>query len=324
LITPRNWARSTTQQQPRFRRRIIWLYRIIWLLGIGYATTAYTLPPSPSGNHPVFSRPRFTPFTIIDREDVSPTGFILTVRPRKSTPPTSDPYADSWAQGTWSVEFKQPQLQIARSYTPLPPRPDLPPPDLRFLIRRETGGEVSNYLANLPPQATVELRGAHPGVDLPRGITDVVFLAGGTGIAPAMQVAHTLLENRTGGERPSIHILWANRKRDDCVERGAAGTVVRELQEMQQRFPENLRVEYLVDEEGTFLDQKRISVVTQRARGGSAGAGVDPKLLFVSGPEGFVNFLAGPKRWEDGEEKQGNVGGVIKRMGLKGWKVWKL
>jgi cytochrome-b5 reductase len=109
------------------------------------------------------------------------------------------------------------------------------------------------------------------------------------------------------------------------VERpGAAGTVVRELQELQQRFPENLRVQYLVDEEGTFLNQKIIFVATQKAGGEMVSAGVDPKLLFVSGPEGFVNFLAGPKRWEDGEEKQGALGGVIGRMGLKGWKVWKM
>jgi cytochrome-b5 reductase len=328
----------TSRQQIRFRRRVIWLYRILWSLGIGYTVNAYLLPESPSEKHPVFNAPRFTPFTVIGKEDVSPTSFILTLRPHSAVMPGTDPYAASWSQGPWSVEFKQPQLQIARSYTPLPPPCDMQSSsDLRFLIRREKGGEVSNYLAALPLLATVEMRGPHPEVDLPADVTDIVFLAGGTGIAPAMQVAHTLLETRVEGGRPRVHIVWANRKRDDCLggvcssgakslrkdqtRHSTTGTVVRELQEMRRRYPEYLTVDYLVDEEGTFLDQNMISALTTRA---AVENRVGSKLLFVSGPEGFVNFLAGPKIWECGEEKQGELGGVISRMGLKDWKVWKL
>jgi len=49
-----------------------------------------------------------------------------------------------------------------------------------------------------------------------------------------------------------------------------------------------------------------------------------PKLLFISGPEGFVNHFAGPKRWEDGKEGQGVVAGVIGKMKLRDWTIWKL
>lgn len=100
--------------------------------------------------------------------------------------------------------------------------------------------------------------------------------------------------------------------------------MVRELQRLRHRYPEHLSIDYFVDEERTFLDQKTVSATTAQAAKDSAGNGMGSKLLFVSGPEGFVNFLAGPKRWEDGEEKQGDLGGVIGQVGLKGWQVWKM
>lgn len=330
------WAR-TPRMVPRSRYIPFakWNYRLLWFLMLVYTADKY-YNRSLSANHAIFNPPRFTPFSVIDKQDVSPTSFILTLHPHADVSPDIEPYADSWKQGTWSVEFKQPQLHIARSYTPLPPKLDMQSsPDLRFLIRREKNGEVSNYLANLPPNAIIEIRGPQAEVDLPTDATDIVFLAGGTGIAPAMQVAYTLLEKRTEGQKPKIHIIWANRRRADCVgglssspsrtasERKStphlAEGVVRELQLMRTRHPEHLSVDYLVDEERTFLDQKMISASTRRAAGDMSS-----KLLFVSGPEGFVSFFAGPKRWEDGQEKQGELGGVLGQMGLKGWQVWKM
>lgn len=341
---------SSTHQHGGFRRRAIWLYRIVWLLGIGYTTSVFLLSdPLSAKSDAIFNPPRFTPFTIIDRQDVSPSSFILTIRPDANTNPDIDPYADSWNRGTWSVEFKQPQLQIARSYTPLPPSIDAQnKSDLQFLIRREEGGEMSNYLANLPIQATVHLRGPHPEVDLPMDIKNVVFVAGGTGIAPAMQVMHTLLDRRTNTPKPRINILWANRKRADCMggvssfKSKSGGTnikeaidlpiaaIVRELQLFQERH-ENLEINYFVDEEGSFLDRKSIPTHTKSAirEGTEARDSAEPStsLLFVSGPEGFVSYLAGPKKWEDGKEKQGKLGGLfaqLMRTDLMGFKVWKM
>jgi len=40
-------------------------------------------------------------------------------------------------------------------------------------------------------------------------------------------------------------------------------------------------------------------------------------LLMVSGPDGFVEALAGPKRWHEGKELQGPVGGAIAKLMAK-------
>jgi ferredoxin-NADP reductase len=301
-------------------------------------------------NGTIFDPPRFTPFTIIEREIVSSSSIILTLRPQTEflSHSTTDPYKELWEKGIWSVEVKQPELQIARSYTPLPPVESDSRGDLRFLIRREHKGEVSGYLHALPVGSKIELRGPNSEFNLPQEITHVVFLAGGTGIAPAMQVAHTLLERRNDVLRkPRMQIVWANRRREDCEEGKTSrnlsqgsnfdnniGPIVRELQDLQLKHPDHFSVEYLVDEEGTYLDQKMISQLTKKtgsepkygsiATRGAIATRIDSKLLFVSGPEGFVNYLAGLKKWEGGKEGQGDLGGILGRLWLRDWKIWKL
>jgi ferredoxin-NADP reductase len=279
-------------------------------------------------NEKVFHPPRFTPFTVVKRDIVSPTSVILTVR--RFANGTGDLYREIWDRGVWSVEVKQPQLQIARSYTPLPPIQPVEYSELRFLIRKERNGEVSGYLHNLHPGSQIELRGPHPGFDIPEDVAEVVFLAGGTGIAPALQAAYTALER--GNTEVKVRIVWSNRKREDCEGGGRkdvmdwkaekkTGLIVQELEALQKRHPAQLTVDYLVDEENTFLNYRMISQLTT-GRGKSNAEGT--KLLFVSGPEGFINYFAGPKRWEGGKEVQGDVAGVVGKVGLRDWTVWKL
>ncbi|ATZ56362.1 Bccyc2 [Botrytis cinerea B05.10] len=326
------WVKSIKEQ--KLLRALILITEIVFL---GSLTLGIVTGFEPTDSSP-FDSPRFTKFSIVSEETVSSTSKVLTIKPKKST--KSDPYAEYWEKGLWSVEFKQPLLQIARSYTPLPPDENSTNSELRFLIRKEPNGEMSNYLFRLQADSEIELRGPHVEFDMPENVEEVVFLAGGTGIAPAMQVAHNLLKARkSDGKLPRICIVWANRRREDCVggERytpgsksdilNVKGSVVQQLQGMQQKYPENLQVNYVVDEEGTFINQKIISQATQPSSASGSGPvakNIDSKLLFVSGPEGFINYFAGPKRWRNGKQEQGEVGGVLGYMGIKDWKVFKL
>lgn len=214
---------------------------------------------------------------------------------------------DELKKGVWSVLVKQPQLQIGRAYTPLPPTttnttntspPAISTSTLRLLIRREPGGEVSSYLHSLPTNSTIELRGPNTECEIPDNVKEVVFLAGGTGIAPAMQVAD-LFSRRGKGK---MRILWACRSRDECaggvgeeqdggrekatggwgwakwwrggqrkenveVQAPASqtsetsiqpGPMVSELQALQQRCPD-LKISYFVDEERSFIKPAIVS-----------------------------------------------------------------
>lgn len=225
--------------------------------------------------------------------------------------------------------MKQPQLQIARHYTPLPPPPSpgfdgvattstvaAPPTasgspgaaqQLQFYVRQYDGGEVSTYLSRLRAGELIEIRGPHLGFDLgarlgqqegEQGATlaqrrrKVVFLAGGTGVAPALQVAAYVL-GRKDDDDVEVEILWASRSSVDCAgaqripvekRRGwwsfsssggkkavderqhleeEPSAVVRQIRELQAAYEKRnrkqlLEVKCAVDEEGSMIQAQNI------------------------------------------------------------------
>lgn len=127
--------------------------------------------------------------------------------------------AEAWRTGVWSVQVMQPELQIARSYTPLPPIEGTEPEQLRLFVRQEPQGEVSTFLHKISRGTIVNLRGPRVEYEIPEDVDEILFLAGGTGIAPALQVAHTLFNHRIKSteDGPELRILWANRRREDSI-----------------------------------------------------------------------------------------------------------
>ncbi|KAL9633781.1 MAG: hypothetical protein Q9164_004492 [Protoblastenia rupestris] len=158
----------------------------------------------------------FTPFILQSKEFVSPTSSVFNLL---SVPlgQNTDNIIEACRTGVWSVQVIQPDLQIARSYTPLPPTEGTPNEQVRLFVRKEVQGEVSGFLHRISPGTLVHMRGPHLEYQIPDDLDEVLFLAGGTGIAPALQVAYTLFSARarTGKEAPRMQILWANRRRED-------------------------------------------------------------------------------------------------------------
>jgi hypothetical protein len=328
---------------------------------IGGAVYRYSAPPSSSSAS--LNPHSFTPYTLLDKERASQTSSIFTLRNRDGA---ADPEAvkETWKHGVWSIQIKQPQLQIAREYTPLPPTPDITSDnaeelhDIRLLIRQEEGGEVSTYLHRLPEQSTIEIRGPKVEWPLPDDLQEVIFLAGGTGIAPAMQVAQ-MLGSKSGSK---MQILWANRRREECLggvsdgndkaegtpsgsrswkslfgfgnpsaqekplsiaNKHDRGVIVRELESLKKRntaHASKLAVQYYVDEEKNFIKpqdvEKRLTASTPERKGS--------RVILISGPDGFIEHWAGKKIWTNGTETQGPLGGVLSKIDLKGWSVFKL
>ncbi|KAI1829773.1 hypothetical protein DTO006G1_4833 [Penicillium roqueforti] len=306
----------------------------------------------------------FTKYSIVSREPVSATSSLFTLRPRIPSDSNYDVYEEAWQTGVWSVMFKQPQLQIGRDYTPLPTTAatSLSVDDenegcLRFFIRKDPFGEVSRYLHNIAVGADVEIRGPKIECAIPKETGDIVFIAGGTGIAPALQAAYSLLNRKNTEHRPTIHILWANRIKDDCagghsdslkpqsrrgwfsgwfgsksrdntsekpvdvVRTEDTSIIVRELEALKAQYPGQVIVDYYLDEENTFIGKEDIrGAIAPASKGNSRRS----NLILVSGPEGFISYMAGPKLWAQGQELQGPLKGIIKELDLKEWAVWKL
>ncbi|MCJ1472798.1 mitochondrial peripheral inner membrane protein [Lambiella insularis] len=293
---------------------------------------------------------------------MSSTSSIFTFIPI-SKPAGNDIHDAAWREGVWSVQIRQPQLQIARAYTPLPPiagiGDDSISSALRFLIRQDPNGEVSGYLHKLPQGAIIDLRGPHIEYNVPADVYEVLFLAGGTGIAPALQVAHALYHMRKEAVvDPKMHILLANRRREDCAG-GISDTqskasswlgawistdtsrpvssassvvskdmvfspLVQYLEQLKLKQGGQLSVDYFVDEERTFINQEILRRQLQSNSDPAAPQSKGKRLILVSGPDGFVEYLAGPKVWQNGKELQGPLGGLLGQMKISGWEVWKL
>jgi len=319
----------------------------------------------------------FKTFKLISKEQVSSTASIFTIKPQTDRQLIS---TEAWKQGIWNVEFKQPQLQIVRPYTPLPPAlaDDLDtdvPEELRFLIRKDArGGEMSSYLHRLPLGSTIELRG--PNIEYPytavgKDVKSVIFIAGGTGIAPAMQLAHAMFDGLSERQKKekALHILWANRSREDCAggvsDGPAAATlttlkaasnswswtsilsssakiandtvaevekvqvqpnaIIHQLNSLKSQSSERISLSYFVDEEKTYIHTGTIENALSSIK---AATGQEKTQIIISGPPGFITYLAGPKVWQDGKEKQGPLGGrlaqVLGKEGRDDVKVWKV
>lgn len=97
---------------------------------------------------------------------------------------------------------------------------------------------------------------------------------------------------------------------------------------MKSNYEDRLRIDYYIDEQKTFINEEAVQKCLDIGDAESASipelAHSDRRLLIISGPEGFVNYFAGPKVWRGGEEVQGPLSGLLGRLNTRGWEIWKL
>ncbi|KAK6510689.1 mitochondrial Homoaconitase [Arthrobotrys conoides] len=328
---PRSSPRPSPQQQPpppppsQPRTRPFYttpFFTIPTAFILGYITYTYTTTPTiPYPINPY----SFTPHVITSTTPLSPSSSLITLSPKyHSTPPPSF-WSIINSEGLWSVQIKQPQLQIQREYTPLPEtllsinehgkRDRNLDNKITIFVRAVDGGEVSPYLLSRKPGDVVEVRG--PVITYtfkPEGIIqedgdirNVVFIAGGTGVSPAIQLtAHLLSQYTNDGMKRRMKILFASRT--------ATEKILPQIQELETlrdgKGGVQVDVEYFYDDKDTFISKPDIEAAVAGLEMGGAGKnGRD--VIMVSGPEGFVNHYAGKKGWKDGLETQGVLGGVV-------------
>ncbi|KAF5552035.1 vacuolar amino acid transporter 3 [Fusarium napiforme] len=375
-ISPRSLSTSSrpgqhTSQNPDFSTPLqSRIFPSLIVVGIILVSGGYYLLTPPSRPN-TLNDITFVPYGITAREAISPTSFVITAVPRTPNPslPYLDPSDNRWRYPLWSVEFKQPEVQISRHYTPLPPLSTEDPTDgsLRFYIRTVGDGEMSNYLGRRQVGEDVFLRGPHVGFELAERLGEhsrLVFLAGGTGVVPGIQAAKAVLE---ANEKSTVDLLWAVRKREE-VQKGAPprqsswrfwqerkpsplgfdvespSPVAKRLQDLKMTYGDRLRIQVVVDEEGTrfrdgdisnaiaaspgtvasfsagcrFHDQAMHVYASEFALAEGPGCVCKPSegtapgknLFIVSGPDGFIEYYAGPKIWLNGQQTQGPISGI--------------
>ncbi|KJR86608.1 cytochrome c mitochondrial import factor [Sporothrix schenckii 1099-18] len=292
--------------QPSKRRRAIVLGSLAVLVGgTVYWATAGSASGSfddngqrrlAAGGRGGLNTETFVSFAVVARDRVSPTAFVLTLRllaeDGVARTATAAAIATAWQHGLWSVEVKQPQLQIARDYTPLPRvvgehgehgehgQHSADGTEIRLFVRVVPGGEVSKYLSRRAVGSTVDVRGPRLSFDVAArmggdGDSDrqVVVLAGGTGISTALQAAKAVL-----GRGAAVSILWANRQADDSIgvtatiDAKEANPIVRDIKALQTRYgADRLRVLSFVDAQQTWITEPAVRQAIAGPNGKSSG-----------------------------------------------------
>lgn len=237
----------------RWSRQLPKIATIVVAIWGGYLIMVWFYPPEDeSDSNSLLDPNHFHKFRITHKHQIDDDHYLIEVMP-KSFHWQYSFYADYQSNSIWngdriwSVEIKQPQISVVRSYTPLPlyfmkserTRSGEEDPLLRvidndmndyekngtmtFYIKKYSDGEVSRFICNKNVGDELELRGPHYEYrfpyhplknyferprfrDLPSRMEaepvlellkkankipdydNISFFAGGTGIAPALQV----------------------------------------------------------------------------------------------------------------------------------------
>lgn len=158
------------------------------VLGVAWAMYAYKyfLSGEKTSNEKLLEPDRFTPFKITYKEDISEDLQLIELSPNYEQYRNilKSKESNMWnGKKLWSVEVKQPEIQVVRRYTPLPMYymqglegkallrllggHEEDEGRMVLLVKKYDDGEVSRWLHRMPVGSIVELRGPFVGYRFP-------------------------------------------------------------------------------------------------------------------------------------------------------------
>lgn len=128
------------------------------------------------------------------------------------------------------------------------------------------------------------------------------MVAGGTGLAPMLQVIREILSNPQ--DKTTIHLLFANRKIEDILLKD-------ELDRLVKLHPTQFQVTYILSREEEGWKEGHHGHVTASLLHETMPAPSIDSLILVCGTPGFVTHVAGNKK------QFGVLGGLLKTLGYE-------
>lgn len=207
--------------------------------------------------------------------------------------------------------------EVIRPYTPIS-RPNTVG-HLEFIIKNYPNGTMSKHVHQLKQGDTIEIKGPIPKYSYqPNKIERLGLIAGGTGIAPMVQMIEEVLSNPD--DKTKVTLLFANISVDDIL-------LKKELDTLAQKNPSRFQVHYAVDK---VTDKEKSS---WKGEVGYLTSDVLKKylpipskpddenvLVMVCGPPGFMKLLSGEK---NKDFTQGPLTGLLKSLGFSEKNVYK-
>ncbi|GAA6013289.1 hypothetical protein JCM11491_006343 [Sporobolomyces phaffii] len=277
----------------------------------------------------VLAPDRWTPVTVTAVERLTHDTSLLRLDVPKSVLPAALVQAGDDVRPILSLYVKEPTLQIQRAYTPLSAKSFNRDGSatLELVVKRYPDGEVSRYLHRLGPGDQVEIRA--PIVTWyyrPSDWDQVVFIAGGTGVTPAVQCIND--SPASSSASPTVSLVYASARPADAFLRPdldalrARGHVSDVLYHVD-RLDTDTDHDASQQRWQTLGDDTRVGRIDRASLERFVGR-KDPskrRVVVVCGPEGMINAVAGPR---GRNFSQGKVGGILRELGYSEHEVVKL
>lgn len=308
-------------------RRDKWILQSILLTTAGLGV-AYTISKSKDNDRPTELQPEyFTPYKITRKVANDSNHFIIEL-----TPITTQK-TNIWSQLTnrkiWSVEVKQPEIMVTRNYTPLPLQfVNGDSDDLKVINQNDTEnnnnngklvlfiknydqGEVSKWIANLPLNHTIEIRGPFVEYSIPKQVNNVNFFAAGTAIVGPLQLLLNPYSNYQSNHK--LNIFYS------------CGDIQKELGPIRNILSNYISQNISTTNMNCFEDSKNqnigknIKMFTSLIPAPSSSPD-NTNVSLVCGPDRYIETIAG-KRYD---LSQGPVKGLLSKKGWSNKNVYKL
>nr|XP_033327736.1 NADH-cytochrome b5 reductase 3-like [Megalopta genalis] len=194
---------------------------------------------------------------------------------------------------------------VTRSYTPISSDDDHGFVDIVIRVyfknvhpKFPEGGKLSQFLENLKTGATVDFRGpsgrliykGHGKFSIkilkkdPAADYSIVMLAGGTGIAPMLQIVRAIRKDST--HETACSLLYANRTEKDILLRN-------ELDEIARDYPKKFKVWYTLDTSGENWTYSTGHINAEMIEKHMFPPSPDT-LVLMCGPPPMINFACNP------------------------------
>lgn len=205
------------------------------------------------------------------------------------------------------------RANVIRPYTPIS-RPDVPG-YLELAVKTYVQGKMSAHIAKLKVGDTLDFKG--PILKLPykpNQYKEIGMVAGGTGIAPMLQVVDEILDDKS--DRTKVSLIFANQTENDIL-------MKKEIDARVAANPDKLKVYYVVDKASSWLWKGGQGYVTEEMLKAHMPKPSKESMVYVCGPPPMYKAICGPKGTKEDPKAQGELGGLLKQMGYEQSSVFK-
>ncbi|KAG0049857.1 NADH-cytochrome b5 reductase [Gryganskiella cystojenkinii] len=182
-----------------------------------------------------------------------------------------------------------------------------------FVVKKYETGVMSGHIHNLKVGETLAIKGPMTKYALkPNQHQSVSLIAGGTGIAPMLQLISSILKNKDE-DKTKIHLIFGNISVDDIILKDKIDALAKEN-------PEQFKVTYVVDKASKGWEGETGYITAELIKKHIPEIGSAGNQVFVCGPPPMMVAVSGPK---GPNYTQGEVSGALQELGLTIEQVYK-